>query len=769
MGACHSRGGGVDEEGSKHNGGMYLADVNSLSSPFSANLAGYQLGQAFADAYSLSGSKPLGKGAYGTVRTCYRKGSPDVFALKTLDFHDAGFALRETLEDLKNEISILRSLDHPNIVRLFESYTHQANAADKFFLVMECLPGGNLHSRLRDRGEPYNEQLAVRYMRMMLSAVRYCHARGVCHRDIKLENFVFCEPGDDATLKLIDFGLSTPIPDRMETMDESTAVAPTDGSTTSAVVHTGTEEPTTDSDSFTKNAERSLSVSATDLAGQVGTVAFMAPEVLEASGAAYNEACDMWAMGVALYEMLAGHLKRPYTSGPVTHSYAKQLRLIRARRFTVPERPLPLQPLSSPACDLLSALLTRTPERRISATQAFEHLWLQPTDAAHAKGALGAEAMGGGSQVQQDGGAPSVPSSSAVSFTRLASALRAYSELPPLVHLCFNAVAFSIAPCKLHGIAALFSSLDRHGTGCLSKEDVQAALSADPKLSHRAEGECDLEAARIFEAMTSMTVRGDRVRTTVAYSEFVAAMLSSHIPIDDATLKHAFDLLKKAVREERVSVGMFTSPNKGWLSPPFEGGGHSPSPVGRRSHWLRSSEEKQPLESEAQSLGAQPLEGRRSRWMRSSKEMQPLEVQPLGAQPLEAGSLEGRRNHWMSSSKEMTMLQVDLPAVDSTAIIHVAIEGPTPPSLSSPAVLKASKDVKASPLCTAQQGSRKRFSIGRSPPGSHRRSGADQEPPNGGTPPCDRISEPTSVAELDFATFSNLIRRECNRLGSKLV
>ena len=93
-------------------------------------------------------------------------------------------------------------------------------------------------------------------MRGMHSAILYCHQHAVCHRDIKLENFVFERAGDQVGVKLIDFGLS-------------------------AVVHKGSEQ----------------------MAEQVGTVAFMAPEMLSKVHPKYNTACDMWALGVAMYEL----------------------------------------------------------------------------------------------------------------------------------------------------------------------------------------------------------------------------------------------------------------------------------------------------------------------------------------------------------------------------------------------------------------------------------------------------------------------------------
>ena len=160
-------------------------------------------------------------------------------------------------------------------------------------------------------------------MRGMHSAILYCHNHAVCHRDIKLENFVFERAGEQAVLKLIDFGLS-------------------------AVVAKGREQ----------------------MAEQVGTVAFMAPEMLTRLQPKYNTACDMWALGVAMYELLAGlphrvtayatygyslchigpqamyellagFMKRPYSTGPIgNRSYAAQLKAIAKQARLPVSRPV---------------------------------------------------------------------------------------------------------------------------------------------------------------------------------------------------------------------------------------------------------------------------------------------------------------------------------------------------------------------------------------------------------------------------------------------
>ena len=216
----------------------------------------------------------------------------------------------------------------------------------------------------------------------------------MCHRDIKLENFVFEGPGDDAELKLIDFGLSS-------------------------VVQKGAEE----------------------MHAQVGTVMFMAPEVLEtwiakAGARHYNTACDIWALGVATYELLAGPMRRPYNKGPVNHGASKQLKIIRKAGPCTPPATEP--PLTDDAASFLaqaratqqpsavtpyhrrppharvidslrhsSQMLALSPAQRLSAAQALAHPWL-----------AGAEAEG------------SKPRLSRVESEKLASARPTHSALP---------------------------------------------------------------------------------------------------------------------------------------------------------------------------------------------------------------------------------------------------------------------------------------------------------------------------------------------------
>jgi calcium-dependent protein kinase len=78
-------------------------------------------------------------------------------------------------------VDILRSLDHPNIVRAIETFDYQNHLS----LVLELCSGGDLYSR-----DPYTEDQAKVIVRSLLSAVAYLHSHNIVHRDLKFENVV---------------------------------------------------------------------------------------------------------------------------------------------------------------------------------------------------------------------------------------------------------------------------------------------------------------------------------------------------------------------------------------------------------------------------------------------------------------------------------------------------------------------------------------------------------------------------------------------------
>ena len=199
--------------------------------------------------YEIQGGEVLGRGISGSVRTVTHRDTGIVFACKTLDKISV---TPNKLEELRQEIAFMATLDHPNILRLYEYF--ETNTT--IYLIMHLCKGGELLDRLhKQRNSRYTEAKACRYVRQMLAAIRYCHENKIVHRDLKLENFLLNTEAEDSAIKLIDFGLS----------------------------------------SYFKKKEK--------LRRAVGTPYYVAPEVLKNE---YTSTCDIWSLGVVAYMLLSG-------------------------------------------------------------------------------------------------------------------------------------------------------------------------------------------------------------------------------------------------------------------------------------------------------------------------------------------------------------------------------------------------------------------------------------------------------------------------------
>jgi len=141
--------------------------------------------------------KPLGEGTYGVVYKARHVDTGEVVALKKirLEVEDEGVpstALRE--------ISVLKTLDHPNVVKL-KDVEHSEN---RLYLVFEYLDQ-DLKKYMDSCRKPIAPMLVKSYVYQMLLGIEFCHKRGVMHRDLKPQNLLIDKPGN---LKLADFGLA---------------------------------------------------------------------------------------------------------------------------------------------------------------------------------------------------------------------------------------------------------------------------------------------------------------------------------------------------------------------------------------------------------------------------------------------------------------------------------------------------------------------------------------------------------------------------------
>ncbi|CAN4092124.1 unnamed protein product [Withania somnifera] len=270
---------------------------SSASGDFKLNLFGrYEVG------------KLLGCGAFAKVYHARDVRTRQSVAIKTVSKQKilkGGFT-----EHVKREISIMRRLRHPHIVRLHEVLATKT----KIYYVIEFAKGGELFTKVT-KGR-FSEDLSRRYFQQLISAVDYCHSRGVYHRDLKLENLLLDENWD---LKVTDFGLS----------------AVNDQIRSDGFLHT-----------------------------LCGTPAYVAPEILEKKG--YNGSkVDIWSCGIILFVLNAGYL--PFTDSNLMAMYRK----IYKGEFRCPKW------TSHGLKMLLTRLLDTNPETRITIAEIRNDPWFK--------------------------------------------------------------------------------------------------------------------------------------------------------------------------------------------------------------------------------------------------------------------------------------------------------------------------------------------------------------------------------------------------------
>ena len=270
---------------------------------------------AIEDTFTLSGT--LGSGATSTVRKCTHKLTGDVFACKTLALNRLTPDMRKTLAC---EVKIMKSLDHPNIVKLRSTFVEPYT----LHIVMECCAGGELFDRLVDNPQPkghFTEHTTQRYCIQMASALKYLHDSNIVHRDLKLENFLLTTNKPNAEIKVIDFGMSRSY---------------------------------LEGESFDQ---------------MCGTVYYLAPEVVD-TRISYTEASDMWSFGVIVFAMLSGGL--PFGGFGMTD--AAILNLILQGTFHMTGKKW--THVSAEAKDFVASLLVTDPAKRMSAGDALKHVFL---------------------------------------------------------------------------------------------------------------------------------------------------------------------------------------------------------------------------------------------------------------------------------------------------------------------------------------------------------------------------------------------------------
>ncbi|KAL4509217.1 hypothetical protein ABPG72_018148 [Tetrahymena utriculariae] len=254
----------------------------------------------------------IGEGGFGVVYKVLDRETKLIKAMKKLKKNSK-------LIQTDNELELLKRLDHPNIIRIFDFYQDE----EDFYIITEYIEGGCLFDEIQKLSklkQQFNEKNACQIMQQILMAVNYAHSINIVHRDLKAENVLiqYDEVESRYHVKVIDWGLSVLVEQNQK------------------------------------------------LHIDCGTSYFKAPEVINRC---YDEKCDLWSCGALMYELLSGC--PPFDAETDDEIEEKILQ----GGYSFPSEYF--GGVSDEAIDLLKKLLTYIPTFRISAKQALEHPWFQ--------------------------------------------------------------------------------------------------------------------------------------------------------------------------------------------------------------------------------------------------------------------------------------------------------------------------------------------------------------------------------------------------------
>ncbi|XP_030629259.1 death-associated protein kinase 1 isoform X2 [Chanos chanos] len=261
----------------------------------------------------------LGSGQFAVVKKCRKKSTGVEYAAKFIKKRRSKSSRRGvSKEDIEREVSILKEIQHPNIITLHDVFENK----NEVILILELVAGGELFDFLAEK-ESLTEEEATEFLKQILDGVHYLHSKQIAHFDLKPENIMLLNRSvPHPRIKLIDFGLAHKI----------------------------------DFGNDFKNI--------------FGTPEFVAPEVVNYEPLGLE--ADMWSVGVITYILLSG------ASPFLGENKQETLANVSAVDYEFDEEFF--SNTSALAKDFISRLLIKDPKKRMTIQDSLQHPWIKPKD-----------------------------------------------------------------------------------------------------------------------------------------------------------------------------------------------------------------------------------------------------------------------------------------------------------------------------------------------------------------------------------------------------
>ncbi|CAH1256670.1 MYLK3 [Branchiostoma lanceolatum] len=263
--------------------------------PFGERNVSVRKDAKIADHYHLR--EVLATGRFGVVKRCVEKRLGLVLAAKTIKIHSPQDRI-----DVRMEIDVMKSLNHRNLLRIYDAF----ETRKEMTLVIEYIAGHELLERVLDDNYHLTEKDGVMFMRQVCEGVRYMHANGIIHLDLKPEN-IMCVDTKTNHVKIIDFGLARRHnPKKLLQVAFGTAEFCAPETLNYENICFATDMWSVGVITFILNVgkRQEKTENCPTLAVAFGTPEFCAPEILNYTNVSYMT--DMWSVGVITFVVLSG-------------------------------------------------------------------------------------------------------------------------------------------------------------------------------------------------------------------------------------------------------------------------------------------------------------------------------------------------------------------------------------------------------------------------------------------------------------------------------